>query len=132
MYSLICKPIVKLHKKKTWIGSCEWTPVRRHNASHLRGQPLKQHGSLRVVELYRRRSRISRREAMKPKMAKGKKKTESLEMKNLKLLIKNHSIIQKNEKLREKALLLHQENAALLLLLKNKFSCGAKDEIVDH
>ncbi|KAK2994301.1 hypothetical protein RJ640_024024 [Escallonia rubra] len=37
-----------------------------------------------------------------------------MEIKNLELYLENRSIIEENEKLRHKALLLHQENSALL------------------
>lgn len=57
----------------------------------------------------------------------GGKKKETLEVQNLKLFMKNQSIIHENELLREKALLLHQENTALLLLLRNKVSSEQKD-----
>lgn len=70
---------------------------------------------------------MASREAMKKKMV-GGKKAETLEMQNLKLFMKNQSIIQENELLREKALLLHHENTALLLLLRNKFSAERKDD----
>ncbi|MBA0805138.1 hypothetical protein Gohar_004679, partial [Gossypium harknessii] len=44
----------------------------------------------------------------------GIEKTNEMEMKNLKLFMENQSIIKENEKLRNKALLLHQENLTLL------------------
>ena len=37
-----------------------------------------------------------------------------IQMKNLKLYMKNQSIIEENEKLRKQAMLLHKENQALL------------------
>ncbi|KAI3498362.1 hypothetical protein L2E82_14535 [Cichorium intybus] len=40
-------------------------------------------------------------------------------MKNLKLYIQNQCIIEENERLRRKALLLHQENQVLLCQLQN-------------
>ncbi|KAK6918501.1 hypothetical protein RJ641_016923 [Dillenia turbinata] len=45
-----------------------------------------------------------------------------MEMKNLKLFMENKSIMEENEKLRKKAILLHQENQALLSQLKIKNS----------
>ncbi|ERN13069.1 protein LITTLE ZIPPER 4 [Amborella trichopoda] len=41
---------------------------------------------------------------------------------NLKLYLKNRSIIEENERLRKKALLLNQENQALLSELRQKLS----------
>ncbi|XP_042503236.1 protein LITTLE ZIPPER 1-like [Macadamia integrifolia] len=43
-------------------------------------------------------------------------------MKNLKLYLENRSIIEENEKLRKKALLLHQENQVLMFELQKKLS----------
>ncbi|KAK5783430.1 protein LITTLE ZIPPER 3 [Gossypium arboreum] len=43
-----------------------------------------------------------------------------MEIKNLKLYMENQIIIQENEKLRKKALLLHQENQTLLAQLQKK------------
>ncbi|KAJ9171285.1 hypothetical protein P3X46_014674 [Hevea brasiliensis] len=71
---------------------------------------------------YRRlisRRRRSLKQAKEKKMAFVKKK---MEIKNLKLYMKNKSIIEENEKLRKKALLLHQENQALLFQLQKRFS----------
>nr|DAD33767.1 TPA_asm: hypothetical protein HUJ06_012618 [Nelumbo nucifera] len=45
-----------------------------------------------------------------------------MELKNLKLYLENQSIIEENEKLRKKAILLHQENRELMIELKKKFS----------
>ncbi|KAK8711212.1 hypothetical protein V6N13_146502 [Hibiscus sabdariffa] len=45
-----------------------------------------------------------------------------IQMKNLKLYVENQIIIEANERLRAKALLLHQENQTLLAQLQNKFS----------
>lgn len=44
-----------------------------------------------------------------------------MEIKNLKLYMENKSIIEENNKLRRKALLLVQENQALLSQLQQKF-----------
>ncbi|KAF3558555.1 hypothetical protein F2Q69_00018079 [Brassica cretica] len=43
-----------------------------------------------------------------------------LEMNNIRLYMENQYMIQENEKLRKKALILHQENKALLSLLQTK------------
>ncbi|KAG2309673.1 hypothetical protein Bca4012_081279 [Brassica carinata] len=45
---------------------------------------------------------------------------EEMEMNNIRLYMENQHIIQENEKLRKKALLLHQENKALSSLLQTK------------
>ncbi|KAE7997033.1 hypothetical protein FH972_001703 [Carpinus fangiana] len=74
--------------------------------------------NLRVGRLCRRR-RLS-------KEAKEKKRVRvvkaEMEIKNLKLYMENRSIIEENEKLRKKALLLHQENQALFFQLQKKLS----------
>jgi hypothetical protein len=66
------------------------------------------------ADFYRRR-RLS-------KEAKEKKRVRvvkaEMEIKNLKLYMENRSIIEENEKLRKKALLLHQENQALFFQLQ--------------
>ncbi|KAK4753230.1 hypothetical protein SAY87_022028 [Trapa incisa] len=95
---------------------CVGTPERT-SLHRLRGVVTvkRRHGRPRVLRHQRRRRRMLR------KLKSGKKR-EAMEMKNLRLFMKNQRIIQENELLREKALLLHQENAELLLLLRNKFS----------
>ena len=45
---------------------------------------------------------------------------KELEMNNIRLYMENQYMIQENEKLRKKALILHQENKALLSLLQTK------------
>ena len=50
------------------------------------------------------------------------------EMKNLKLFMVNQSIIEENEKLGQKGLLLHQENQALLFQLQTKLSQRQKQQ----
>ncbi|XP_059458114.1 protein LITTLE ZIPPER 2-like [Corylus avellana] len=71
--------------------------------------------NLRVGRLCRRRRLL--------KEAKEKKRVRAeMEIKNLKLYMKNRSIIEENEKLRKKALLLHQENQALFFQLQKKLS----------
>ncbi|KAK9910719.1 hypothetical protein M0R45_034669 [Rubus argutus] len=49
-------------------------------------------------------------------------KEKEMEIKNLKLYMENKSIIEENNELRRKALLLVQENQALLSQLQQKFS----------
>ncbi|CAL5340176.1 hypothetical protein CsSME_00024100 [Camellia sinensis var. sinensis] len=70
--------------------------------------------NLRVLRLFwKRRTARGGRE----KVRVGVRKRE-MEMKNLKLMMENKSIIEENEKLRKKALQLHHENRALLSQLK--------------
>ncbi|CAH1451497.1 unnamed protein product [Lactuca virosa] len=45
---------------------------------------------------------------------------QEMELRNLKLYMENMSILEENERLRNKATILHQENLALLSLLENK------------
>lgn len=45
-----------------------------------------------------------------------------MEIKNLKLYMENQNIMEENNKLKKRALLLHQENQALLSQLQKKFS----------
>ncbi|KAH7850233.1 hypothetical protein Vadar_029604 [Vaccinium darrowii] len=62
--------------------------------------------TIQVHSLYRKRRRMKR----------------EMEMKNLKLLMENRSIIEENERLRKKAIQLQQENKALISQLQKKFS----------
>ncbi|XP_056865266.1 protein LITTLE ZIPPER 1-like [Raphanus sativus] len=48
------------------------------------------------------------------------KEEKEMEMKNIRLCMENQYMIQENEKLRKKALLLRQENKALFSLLQTK------------
>ncbi|GAB2209793.1 hypothetical protein Droror1_Dr00027018 [Drosera rotundifolia] len=50
------------------------------------------------------------------------KKSKNMELKNLKLYLQYRSIKEENEKLRKKAILLRQENEALLFEFQKKFS----------
>ncbi|KAK3036120.1 hypothetical protein RJ639_031701 [Escallonia herrerae] len=55
-----------------------------------------------------------------------------MEIKNLELYLENRSIIEENEKLRHKALLLHQENDALLSqLLQQRSSSHPPNSALD-
>ncbi|XWS77178.1 hypothetical protein CRYUN_Cryun01aG0239200 [Craigia yunnanensis] len=85
--------------------------------SFCRKRPSKRH-NIRVRRL--NRWRRLRKEAGTKKMVVGIK--TDMQMKNLKLYMENQSIIEENEKLRKKALLLHQENQTLLAQLQKKFS----------
>ncbi|XP_022759515.1 protein LITTLE ZIPPER 1-like isoform X2 [Durio zibethinus] len=67
------------------------------------------------------RWRRSRKGAGTKKMAVSNIKTD-MQMRNLKLYMENQSIIEENERLRKKALLLQQENRTLLAQLQKKFS----------
>ncbi|KAF8113821.1 hypothetical protein N665_0045s0061 [Sinapis alba] len=67
---------------------------------------LKTHTHVRIPRLSRRR-RMWREE-------------KEMERNNIKLYMENQHIIQENEKLKKKALLLHQENKALFSLLQTK------------
>ncbi|KAG7570568.1 hypothetical protein ISN45_Aa04g031530 [Arabidopsis thaliana x Arabidopsis arenosa] len=67
---------------------------------------LKTQSHVRIPRLSRRR-RMWREE-------------KKMEMINLKLYVENQNIIRENEKLRKKALLLHQENKTLFSLLQTK------------
>ncbi|GMY09385.1 protein little zipper 2 [Fagus crenata] len=82
--------------------------------SSFRHPRLSKRHKLRVVRLNRRR-RLLKEEKMRVVKA-------EMEIKNMKLYMANRSIIEENEKLRQKALLLHQENQALLFQLQNKQS----------
>ncbi|KAL3743688.1 protein LITTLE ZIPPER 2 [Eucalyptus grandis] len=87
----------------------------------LRRRPLKQR-HLRVLSLSRKRR--TRRSSKEEKEAKrrlvGAK--EEMEMKNLRLYVENRSIMEANERLRQRALFLHRENRALLVQLQSKFT----------
>ncbi|KAK4595031.1 hypothetical protein RGQ29_018680, partial [Quercus rubra] len=76
-----------------------------------------QRDNLRVRRLNRRR-RVWKEKAKEKKRVRVMK----MEMKNLKLFMVNQSIIEENEKLGQKGLLLHQENQALLFQLQTKLS----------
>ncbi|KAM3266930.1 hypothetical protein P3L10_003925 [Capsicum annuum] len=62
--------------------------------------------------------RLAWRKKYEEKAAKGK----NMELKNLKLYMENMSILEENEKLRNKANLLHQENLVLMSEFQKKFS----------
>ncbi|XVE76991.1 hypothetical protein DITRI_Ditri13aG0025700 [Diplodiscus trichospermus] len=81
-------------------------------------RPSKRH-KIHVRRLNRWR-RLRKGEGKK-KMATVCIKTD-MKLKNLKLYMENQSIIEENEKLRKKALLLHKENQTLFAQLQNKFS----------
>ncbi|KAK4578531.1 hypothetical protein RGQ29_028575 [Quercus rubra] len=92
-------------------------------SSSFRHPRLSKRHNLRVRRLNRRR-RVLKEEAKKNKRVRVVK----MEMKNLKLFMVNRSIIEENEKLRQKALLLHQENQALLFQLQTKLSQQQKQQ----
>ncbi|MBA0717683.1 hypothetical protein Golax_005477 [Gossypium laxum] len=66
--------------------------------------------------------RLNKKKKKKKMAIMGIEKTNEMEMKNLKLFMENQSIIKENERLRNKALLLHQENLTLLAQLQHNFS----------
>nr|KJB49319.1 hypothetical protein B456_008G114600 [Gossypium raimondii] len=77
--------------------------------------------NIRLIPTLNRWRRLNKKK--KKKMAiMGIEKTNEMEMKNLKLFMENQSIIKENERLRNKALLLHQENLTLLAQLQHNFS----------
>ncbi|KAL9668321.1 hypothetical protein QQ045_002701 [Rhodiola kirilowii] len=63
-------------------------------------------------------SRLIRRDMCNEKAAKD------LVLRNLKLYLENRSILEANEKLRQKACFLQQENTALTAEIKKKFPAG--------
>ncbi|KAG6748003.1 hypothetical protein POTOM_047896 [Populus tomentosa] len=85
-------------------------------------QPSKGH-NLRYHRLNRRR-RLSKEKRVALVLVK-----KEMEIKNLKLYMENKSIIEENEKLRKKAVLLHQENQALLYQLQKKRSNPRHDHL---
>nr|GMD71611.1 protein LITTLE ZIPPER 1-like [Ipomoea batatas] len=68
--------------------------------------------------LRRFRSRRKGRVLLSKAAKVGKLKKIEMEMKNWKLYMENKSIIEENQRLQHKALLLHQENKALLSQLQ--------------
>lgn len=57
-----------------------------------------------------------------------------MELKNLKLYIQNRSILEENEKLRQKAMLLRQENKALFSEFQKKINSSQLEleHHIDH
>uniref|UniRef100_A0A5B7CA87 Uncharacterized protein n=1 Tax=Davidia involucrata TaxID=16924 RepID=A0A5B7CA87_DAVIN len=82
--------------------------------SGARRQQQSKRPKVRVHRLSRRR-RLSKEAKEKARVGMLKRQ---MKIKNLKLYVENQSIIEENEKLRKKALLLHQENRALLSQLQ--------------
>ncbi|KAL6126002.1 hypothetical protein ACLB2K_074053 [Fragaria x ananassa] len=86
-----------------------------YSSFHLRRSS--KHHSFRVHRLINRRRSITK-----------EAKEKEMEIKNLKLYMENKSLIEENNKLRRKALLLVQENQALISQLQQKFpdhACSA-------
>ncbi|KNA12271.1 hypothetical protein SOVF_127430 [Spinacia oleracea] len=52
---------------------------------------------------------------------------EDMELTNLKLYLQNRSILEENEKLRQKAIRLQQENLALLSQFQKKFKSASRN-----
>ncbi|KAL8150470.1 hypothetical protein V2J09_020278 [Rumex salicifolius] len=84
----------------------EWKPE-----SHFLRFDCRKRRSRSRIRIHRFTRRINR-----------KVKSEEIEEKNLKLFIINKSILEENMQLRKKALLLRQENLALLSQLQKKLS----------
>ncbi|XP_030535445.1 protein LITTLE ZIPPER 2-like [Rhodamnia argentea] len=88
----------------------------------LRRRQLKQR-NLRLLSLSRKRRTRRSSKGGEDKETKrwlvGAK--EEMEMKNLRLYMENRSIMEANERLRQRALFLHRENRALLFQLQSKF-----------
>ncbi|KAK9277129.1 hypothetical protein L1049_006668 [Liquidambar formosana] len=91
------------------ISSTEWNPSRFYHSS-VQNQRLKR-SKVQIRSLTSRRKRRCEEKVGK-----------EMEMKNLKLFLENRSIIEENEKLRKKAILLHQENLALMSEFQQKLS----------
>ncbi|KAJ0111394.1 hypothetical protein Patl1_00287 [Pistacia atlantica] len=89
------------------------------------GRPSKR-CNLRLRRLNRRRR--SSKEAKRKEKIGVKAETELM---NLKLYRENQSIIEQNEKLRRKALLLRQENQSLLSQLQTKFPHYSPNQLPD-
>ncbi|KAF5744326.1 hypothetical protein HS088_TW08G00927 [Tripterygium wilfordii] len=80
------------------------------------------------VHCFKRRRRLTREARGKGMVGERRR----VEIKNLKLYKENQSIMRANERLRKKALLLHQENQELLFQLQNKYSVPQTDFAHTH
>ncbi|KAF7825989.1 protein LITTLE ZIPPER 2-like [Senna tora] len=80
----------------------------------------KRHKNFQLGLLRRRRAQMKEGKQRRQRTVMVKK--TDIEMKNLKLYMQNQSILEENERLRKKALLLHEENQALLSQLQKKLS----------
>ncbi|BAT74503.1 hypothetical protein LR48_Vigan01g119800 [Vigna angularis] len=76
----------------------------------------KRHHHLHFSLHKRRRAQVQEERRRKKMILK-----REMKMRNLKLYMENQSIIEENDKLRKKALLLHKENQTLLFQLQEKF-----------
>ncbi|XP_008776046.1 protein LITTLE ZIPPER 1-like [Phoenix dactylifera] len=75
------------------------------------------------LSLTARIRRLRRRKGSRKEEKEQRKLGSNMEMVNLKLYLENRCIMEENERLREKALLLRQENQALLSNLRiNSFT----------
>ncbi|MCL7022375.1 hypothetical protein MKW94_015234 [Papaver nudicaule] len=94
---------------------CTTTPAHQilyiAKKPRVRIQRLKQNRVRRTLSTRRRRLEIR-----EMRIDEGR----DIELKNLKLYLENKSIIEENQKLKEKALLLHQENKFLMSQLYQK------------
>ncbi|XP_054779610.1 protein LITTLE ZIPPER 2-like [Prosopis cineraria] len=96
------------------IGSLTYGPLSSSSSSSSsslrRSWPSRRH--LRLGLLKRKLNEAKQRKLQR----------EEFELKNLKLYMENQTIIEENEKLRKKAMLLHKENQALFSQLQKKLS----------
>ncbi|XP_022759514.1 protein LITTLE ZIPPER 2-like isoform X1 [Durio zibethinus] len=106
------------------IYSSESIPIHsfcRKRSSNRHNIRVRRLNSIYYLKKKCNRWRRSRKGAGTKKMAVSNIKTD-MQMRNLKLYMENQSIIEENERLRKKALLLQQENRTLLAQLQKKFS----------
>ncbi|XP_022159679.1 protein LITTLE ZIPPER 2-like isoform X1 [Momordica charantia] len=100
------KQVKKLQGIRMCISATESSPFHQIHTSKNRRR-LKR-SKLQV-------QRLTRRRCTEEKVGKD------IELKNLQLYLENQTIIEENEKLRERANILHQENLALMTELQKKF-----------
>ncbi|CAM8910990.1 hypothetical protein QQ045_032890 [Rhodiola kirilowii] len=72
-----------------------------------------------------RRSRDRLQRSIRKRRSLKKKYMAKMEVENLKLCMDNNRIMRENEKLKNKAVLLYEENQELLIQLQNKSSPAA-------
>ncbi|KAL9248543.1 LITTLE ZIPPER 2-like protein [Drosera capensis] len=97
-------------------GAIEGTPYLRHQYGSCKKHRRVVRTKVQVHGLFRRK-------------CEGKK-SKNMELRNLKLYLQNRSIKEENEKLRKKAILLGQENEALLSEFQKKFSISGSPSSV--
>ncbi|CAM8917520.1 unnamed protein product [Rhodiola kirilowii] len=72
-----------------------------------------------------RRSRDRLQRSIRKRRSLKKKSMAKMEVENLKLCMDNNRIMRENEKLKNKAVVLYEENQELLIQLQNKSSPAA-------